>query len=50
MMIPLLLSIKKSQDEHGIAMERFYDYVGISRQDFSKAVKEFAQQILLVVK
>ena len=48
MMVPLLLSIRKSQDEHGIAMERFYDYVGISRQGFSKAAKEFAGQILLV--
>jgi transposase InsO family protein len=47
-MVPLLLSIRKSQDEHGIAMERFYDYVGISRQGFSKAAKEFAGQILLV--
>jgi putative transposase len=48
MMVPLLLSIRESQGEHGIAMERFYEHVGISRQGFSKAVKGFVEEKLLV--
>lgn len=48
MMVPLLLSIREAQGEHGIAMERFYRYVGISRQGFSKAAKGFAEENLLM--
>jgi len=47
MMVPLLLSIRESRGEHGIAMERFYVHVGISRQGFSKAVKGFVEEKLL---
>jgi transposase InsO family protein len=49
-MVPLLLSIRESQGEHGIAMERFYRYVGISRQGFSKAAKGFSEEKILVGK
>lgn len=39
MMYPLLLMIYQSRDSHGIAMERFFNYVGISKQAFHKARK-----------
>lgn len=48
MTVPLLLSIKFKQDEHGISMERFYAYVGISRQGFSKACKVFEREKLMM--
>lgn len=50
MIVPLLLSIKSKQDEHGISMERFYTYVGISRQGFSKAFKVFERERLMIEK
>lgn len=37
MMVPLLMSLKEKQPVHNISMERFYGYVSISRQGFSKA-------------
>jgi putative transposase len=50
MIVPLLLSIKARHDEHGISMERLYAYVGISRQGFSKAVKVFEREKLMMEK
>jgi len=50
MMVPVLLSIREAQGEHGIVMERFYSHVGISRQGFSKAAKGFVEEKLLVEK
>ncbi|MFN3801793.1 hypothetical protein [Belliella pelovolcani] len=50
MIVPLLLSIKARYDEHGISMGRFYAYVGISRQGFSKAVKVFEREKLMMEK
>lgn len=50
MMVPLLLSIREAQGEHGIAMEKFYRHVGISRQGFSKATQGFVEEKLLVEK
>jgi transposase InsO family protein len=47
-MVPLLLYIREGQIDHGIPMERFYRYVGISRQGFSKAVIRFVEQKALV--
>lgn len=38
-MIPLLQLIQKGQVEHAIPMERFYSYVGITRQGFIQALK-----------
>jgi transposase InsO family protein len=50
MIVPLLLSIKSKQDEHGIFLERFYEYVGISRQGFSKAFHVFERERLMIEK
>lgn len=38
MMVPLLQSLRKSRGYHGIAIEKFYQYVGISRQGFFSAL------------
>lgn len=43
MMVPLLLSVKSRFLSHQIPMERFYRYIGISRQGFYKAVTFFKQ-------
>ena len=47
-MVPLLQSIKRAQDEHGLAMECFYRHVGISRQGFSKKAKRYNQREIMV--
>lgn len=46
MMVPLLLSLKMCQPHHGIPMERFYRYVGISRQGFYQKVKREEELLL----
>lgn len=38
MMVPLLQSLREGRERHGIAMEKFYRYVGISRQGFFSAL------------
>lgn len=45
MTIPLLLSIKDGCKFHGIAMERFYEYFGISRQGFDKASRKLNEEL-----
>jgi transposase InsO family protein len=37
-MVPLLQSLRKARKYHGIAMEKFYRYAGISRQGFFSAL------------
>lgn len=46
MMYPLLFKIYQSRDSHGIAMERFLKYVGITKQAFHKARKAFEANTL----
>lgn len=44
-MVPLLQSLREGRGCHGIAMEQFYRYVGISRQGFFSALSQhFAHQ------
>lgn len=44
-MVPLLQSLKEGRGRHGIAMEEFYRYIGISRQGFFSALsRQFAHQ------
>lgn len=45
MIVPLLLSIQHGREVHGIAMERFYEYYGISRQGFGKASRKLKAEI-----
>jgi transposase InsO family protein len=48
-MVPLLQAIKESQGvKHKISMERFYGYVGISRQGFFQAVSRLESKQLLI--
>lgn len=48
MMVPLLQIIKEKQDEHRITLEKFYSYVGITRQGFSQAVYRQQEEQLLI--
>lgn len=45
MTIPLLLSIHKDRKVHNVAMERFYEYFGISRQGFDKASRKLTKEL-----
>ena len=48
MMVPLLDFFRSTKSEHGIPMERFYKYLGISRQGYfkNKSHHNAQQQIL----
>lgn len=48
MMVPLLLAIRNHQCEHGLSMERFYRYVGISRQSFYGSVCRLEEERRMV--
>lgn len=39
-MVPLLQAVQVGQSRHGIAMERFYRYAGITRQGFFQACQQ----------
>jgi len=47
-MVPLLMSLRGSLSVHGIPMERFYSYVGISRQGFSRAAQRYKEECRMV--
>lgn len=38
MMVPLLTILREKRDEHGIPMERFYAFTGMSRQSYFQAL------------
>ncbi len=44
MIIPLLTRLRDSRTLHGIPMERFYDYAGISRQGYFQALKSHRRE------
>lgn len=48
MMVPLLLAIRNLQSEHGLSMENFYRYVGISRQSFYGSVRRLEEEQRMV--
>ncbi|MGK7391069.1 MAG: transposase [Candidatus Cyclobacteriaceae bacterium M2_1C_046] len=48
MMVPLLRTIKEKQGEHRIAMEKFYSYIGITRQGFFQAAYRQQEKQLLI--
>lgn len=48
MMVPLLQTIKAKQDEHRVGMEKFYGYLGISRQGFFQAAYRQQKEQLLI--
>lgn len=44
MMCPLLIELRASQFDHGLTMESFYRYFGITRQGFSKKLTKYLQE------
>lgn len=48
MLVPLLTGIKADRGVHGVSMERFYRYCGISRQGFFKQLARFSSQATML--
>ena len=50
MLVPLLTNLRGSQAGHGIAMERFYAYVGMSRQGYFQALARHHREEAMMVR